>query len=102
MGYTPIQQAVRLGHTEIVKILAALVDNPNSPFDLLERTPIQHAALKEDIDIVKILVPLSIPNARPNASRWRQISQFSSEKFFNEIEKLNLLHTKLVPNCPCT
>ena len=106
-GLTPIQQAVRLGHTEIVKILAPLVKNPNSSSPKsLGRTPIQEAALKEDIDIVKILVPLSIPNAKPNIL-WHQVSQISSEKFFSEIEKFNiekfnLSHTDLFPNCPCS
>ena len=98
-GYTPIHEAVRLGHKEIVKILAPLVDNPNSSSPkCLGRTPIQDAALKEDIDIIKLLVPLSIPNARPN-SIWHQIK---SEKLFNEIEKLNLPHRYLFPNCPCS
>ena len=97
-GYTAIHQAVNLGHKEIVKILAPLVDNPNSSSPKgLGRTPIQDAALKGDIDIIKLLVPLSIPNARPNTI-WHQIK---SEKLVNEIEKLNLPHRDLSPNCPC-
>ena len=30
-GWTPIHGAARNGHTEIVKILAPLMDNPNAP-----------------------------------------------------------------------
>lgn len=100
-GLTPIHQAVRLGHTKIVKILAPLVDNPNKTSQKsLSRTPIQEAALMEDIDAIKILVPLSIPSARPN-NIWHQISQMKSENFVSEIEKL--LHTTdHVPNCSCS
>ena len=35
-GNTPIHWAALYGHTEIVKILAPLVDNPNAPNDIGE------------------------------------------------------------------
>ena len=54
------------GHTEIVKILAPLTDNPNTP-DEDGKTPIYQAADKEHTEIVKILTPLiDNPNNAPN------------------------------------
>ena len=64
-GDTPIYCAARMGHTEIVKILAPLTDNPNAP-NIHGDTPIYWAAWNGHSEIVKILVPLTdIPNA-PN------------------------------------
>ena len=57
-GHTPIHLATHNGHTEIVKILAPLVDNPNAP-DVGGMTPIYLAALKGHKEIVKILAPLT-------------------------------------------
>merc|ERR1712183_649267 len=60
---TPIYQAALNGHTEIVKILASLADNPNAP-NKDEYTPIYWAAKFGHTEIVKILVPLTDnPNA---------------------------------------
>ena len=64
-GETPIYWAARMGHTEIVKILAPLTDNPNAP-DKFGETPSYRAAWKGNSEIVKILAPLTDnPNA-PN------------------------------------
>ena len=64
---TPIYMAAENGHTEIVKILAPLTDNPNAP-DEDGWTPIHRAADNGHIEIVKILVPLTEnPNAPDNA-----------------------------------
>ena len=45
--------AAKYGHTEIVKILAPLVENPNSRTD--GYTPIQIASMKGHPEIVRIL-----------------------------------------------
>ena len=57
-GSTPIYQAAWCGHTEIVKILAPLTDNPNNS-DEDGRTPIYRASWNGHTEIVKILVPLT-------------------------------------------
>ena len=59
--------AAENGHTEIVKILAPLTDNPNAP-DENGRTPIHWAAYYGHTEIVKILAPLT---DNPNAPDWR-------------------------------
>ena len=52
-----------IAHTEIVKILAPLTDNPNDPNNSGE-TPIYRAACNGHREIVQILVPLTDnPNA---------------------------------------
>ena len=51
------------GHTEIVKILAPLTDNPNAP-NKDGKTPIYLAAWNGHTEIVNILAPLT---ANPNA-----------------------------------
>ena len=55
-GSTPIYRAAWCGHTEIVKILAPLTDNPNNS-DEDGRTPIYQAARNGHTEIVKILAP---------------------------------------------
>ena len=50
---TPIFKASFLGHTEIVKFLAPLTDNPNAP--ILGQTPIYIAAREGHSKIVKLL-----------------------------------------------
>ena len=55
---TPVHQAVQNGHTEIVKILAPLTDNPNAPDDN-GNTPIHNAAFNGHTKIVNILAPLT-------------------------------------------
>ena len=60
---TPIYEAARKGHTEIVKTLSPLTDYPNNPDDFGE-TPIYWAARNGHSEIVKILAPLTdYPNA---------------------------------------
>ena len=62
--------ASRFGHTEIVKILCPLTDNPNASKRNVD-TPIHMAASKGHTEIVKILAPLTDnPNA-PNNSGMR-------------------------------
>ena len=57
--------AAQNGHTEIVKILAPLTDNPNAKA-ITGQTPISLAALNGHTEIVKILAPSTEnPNA-PN------------------------------------
>ena len=69
-GYTPIHLAARCGHTEIVKILAPLSDNPNANNN--GTTPIHDAALNRHTSIFKILVPLT---ENPNApNKWGKYS----------------------------
>ena len=59
--FTPIH-----GHLEIVKILAPLAENPNTP-DSEGLTPIHWAAIKGYLEIIKTLAPLSDnPNAPDN------------------------------------
>ena len=57
-GWTQISRAALNGHTEIVKILAPLTDNPNTP-ERNGRTPIYKAAWKGHTEIVKILASLT-------------------------------------------
>ena len=52
-----------VGHTEIVKFLAPLTNNPNAPDDY-GYTPIFWAAYYGHTEIVKILIPLT---RNPNA-----------------------------------
>ena len=61
--------AAHFGHTEIVKILAPLTDNPNAP-DKSGETSIYWAAQNGHTEIVKILAPLTDnPNAPDNYGR---------------------------------
>ena len=53
--FTPINNAAKNGHTEIVKILAPLMNNPNTPARLNGETPIYVAARNGYTEIVKIL-----------------------------------------------
>ena len=53
-GQIPVNQAACNGHTEIVKILAPLTDNPNAP-DKNGKTPIHWAAQIGHTETVKIL-----------------------------------------------
>ena len=50
-GSTPIHQAAKKGHTEIVKFLAPLTDNPNAP-DYFGNTP---SSLTKNAEILRIL-----------------------------------------------
>ena len=52
-----IYEAAIYGHTEVVRILAPLTDNPNAP-DVSGLTPIHRAAFRGHTEIVKILTPL--------------------------------------------
>ena len=66
-GETLIFWATVEGHTEIVKILAPLTDNPNAPTKYYRETPIHRAALFGYTEIVKILAPLT---DNPNAQNY--------------------------------
>ena len=66
MSCTPIHEATEKGHTEIVKCLAPLTENPNAP-DQEGKTPIYLAAQFGHTEIVKFLAPLTEnPNAPDN------------------------------------
>ena len=58
-GQTAIYLAVSNGHTDIVKALAPLTDNPNAP-NADGRTPILTTAFKGHTEIVKTLAPLAV------------------------------------------
>ena len=75
-----------LEDTKILKIIAPLMDNPNSP-NASGSTPILFAALNGHTEIVKILAPLtSNPNA-PN--KWGDIPIYwASVKGYTEIVKI--------------
>ena len=62
---SPIYWAARNGHTEIVKILAPLADNPNAPYTD-GRNPIYCAARYGHTEIIKILAPLADNPNTPN------------------------------------
>ena len=64
-GQTPIYWAARMGHTEIVKILTPLTDNPNAANNI-GCTPIHVAACDGHTEIVKILAPLTDNPNDPN------------------------------------
>ena len=72
--------------TKIIKIIAPLMDNPNSP-NASGSTPILFSALNGHTEIVKILAPLtSNPNA-PN--KWGDIPIYwASVKGYTEIVKI--------------
>ena len=53
LDLTPIHHAAQNGHTEMVKILAPLTENPNA-LDGFGLTPIHHAASYGHTEIVKI------------------------------------------------
>ena len=76
-----------LGHTEIVKILAPLTDNPNAP-NKNGNTLILYAASNGHTEIVKILIPLTDnPNA-PNEIGWTPIHYAASN---GQIEIVKIL-----------
>ena len=86
-----------LEDTKILKIIAPLMDNPNSP-NASGSTPILFAALNGHTEIVKILAPLtSNPNA-PN--KWGDIPIYwASVKGYTEIVKI-LAPLTYNPNAP--
>ena len=97
-GYTPIFEAVNRGHTEIVKILAHLTDNPNAP-DYFGWTPIHSAAADGHTEIVKILAPLTgDPNAPDNYGRT-PIGR-AARSGHTDIVKLLVALTTNYPNTP--
>ena len=90
-GDTPIHWAALNGHTEIVKILAPLTDNPNSA-DNSGITPIHQAAWIGQTEIVKILAPLTNnPNA-PDKDGYTPI-EFSKNVEIQRILKSFLTST---------
>ena len=62
----PIQTATSKGCTEIIRILAQIMKNPNSPNPNDGWTPIQMAASKGYTEIIKILAPLTKNPNSPN------------------------------------
>ena len=62
---TPILNASEEGNIDVVKALAPLIENPNSPADKEGFTPILMAAVNEYLDIVRFLGSLT---ENPNAS----------------------------------
>ena len=66
----PIYKAAWNGHTEIVKILAPLTDNPNAP-DKYGCTPMKWA--KGKTEIIKILTSLTEHPDAPNNSGRLQV-----------------------------
>ena len=82
-GYTPIHLSARCWHTEIVKILAPLPDNPNANNN--ETTPIHDVALHGHREIVKILFPLT---ENPKAPKWgNTLMYFAALDHYSEIVK---------------
>ena len=83
MDFTPIYQVAKNGHTEIVKILAPLTDNPNAPNEN-GHTPINWAAQNGHTEIIIILAPLiDNPNAPENLGTIQYI--YSYGKLFKEV-----------------
>ena len=67
------QSAAKKGHTETIKILVPLTDNPNAP-DIYGGTPIHQAARNGYTEIVNILVTLT---ENPNApNKWGETPIF--------------------------
>ena len=86
-GYTLTGLAARYGQTEVVKLLASLVNNPNLP-DEYGVTPIFWAAENGHTEIVKILAPLT---DNPNAARKSGDTPLSIAAFKGHIEIVKLL-----------
>ena len=76
------------GHTEIVKILAPLTDNPNAP-DRYGETPIFQAAKFGFTEIVQILAPLSDNHNAPNTMGETPASVAKNAKLRRIIESFN-------------
>ena len=86
MEQLPIHETAWEGHTEIVKILVPLTDNPNAPNNH-GYTPIHKAAWHGNTEIVKILAPLTDnPNA-PNKEGYTPI-YFAAYKGHTEIVRI--------------
>ena len=64
LGRTPIDEAGKYGHTEIIKLLAPLVDNPNAP-DRNGRTPMHEAAINGHERFIKVLINYFIDDFNP-------------------------------------
>ena len=56
---TPILDASEYGHIDVVKALAPLIENPNSPPDMDGLTPISIAALTSELEVIRFLTPLT-------------------------------------------
>ena len=54
---TPIYNAARGGHAEVIKILAPFTANPNMP-NKCGTTPIHVAALYGHLEVIKVMTPL--------------------------------------------
>ena len=88
--FTPVH-----GHLEIVKILAPLAENPNTP-DSEGLTPIHWAAIKGYLEIIKTLAPLSDnPNAPDNngitpinLAAWNEMTEINNYLVLISLTKL--------------
>ena len=86
MNETPIHFAAGKGHTEIVDILAKLVDNPN-PKDLSNITPLHKAAEKGHLEIVKILLSFDI-DSNSIDDFGKTPFQYANENGFTDVANL--------------
>ena len=75
------------GHTEIVKYLAPLTNNPNAA-DEGGVTPIHTAAMCGKIEIIKILVPLT---KNPNAADERGVTPIFKAAMCGKTEIIKIL-----------
>ena len=77
---TPIHKAVWFGHTEIVKILVPLTDNPNAPNNF-GMTPIYKAAQCNNTEIVKILKSFKSSKKRNAGASLAKPNKKRAKKF---------------------
>ena len=96
LGWTPIQDAAKKGHTEIMEILTPFTKNPNKP-TLFNWTPIQLAILGGHVEAFKVLDPyVDKPNA-PSPGGWTPL-QIAARDGHTEVVE-TLIRTRY-PNAP--
>ena len=83
-GWSPIHEAAtRNGSSEVIKILAPLMENPNSKTFEDEDTPIMIAAKYGHLEVIKFLAPLTddpnAPNELQETPIWEAALRRSSE-----------------------
>ena len=98
----PVFTAAANGHTEIVKILAPFINDPNASYvrasTMMKLNPISSAATKGHIEIVKILAPLT---DNPNASDINGVTPISWATHRGQIEVVKILAPLTdTPNAP--
>ena len=91
IGWNPIHHAAFNGHSEVIKLLCNLTDNPNAseptPYNVMPDTPIHMSAKNGHIEVVRILAALTEnPNA-PNREGETPIT-VASEAGHTEIVKI--------------